>query len=456
MPAARDDSARRSLVPEAAGRSLWLAAVWTGVGAAVVCATLAIVAVAICWLPVSGASAHPISAIRAGLLTFIASVHGGVVIDGTSAQFLPLGLTLVVALMAWRAGAGLGDAATSLDETDSVRLCAAGLAQAASFAAVALVALPFAHLGTSTAPFLGVAGASFVLFVASGGVAFVRTCALGDLISERVPAWVGPAFRAAAAGLALYLAAAALLVAGSLLAHAGRVEALSREIGGGWGGVPILLLGLLAAPNALIASVSYLAGPGFTVGAGASVNAVATTHGVVPAFPLLGALPQAHGASPVVWCLIAVTPIAGGAAVARLAARDGSWGARFGVVGAAAGIAALAMFVLAWQGGGSVGDGRLRTVGASAWQAALMVGAELGVVASFALAIAAAMSWVRRHHRAGPDVPSLVPVSAARSGGADVDERRGTGDLPRAGSRPISVTDATLRADPGEPGELAG
>ena len=99
-----------------------------------------------------------------------------------------------------------------------------------------------------------------------------------------------------------------------------------------------------------------------------------------------------------------------------------------------------------------MGDGRLRTVGASAWQAALMVGAELGVVASLALAIAAATSWVHRHHRAGPDVPSLVPVSAARSGGADVDERRGTGDLPRAGAEMplVELVESVLFAEGGD------
>ena len=40
--ASGDTSPRRGVVPEAAGRSLWKAAVWTGVGAAVVCAVLAL------------------------------------------------------------------------------------------------------------------------------------------------------------------------------------------------------------------------------------------------------------------------------------------------------------------------------------------------------------------------------------------------------------------------------
>ena len=43
-------------------------------------------AVAVCWLPVSGTSGHPKSAIHAGLLTFLASVHGGITVDGTAAR----------------------------------------------------------------------------------------------------------------------------------------------------------------------------------------------------------------------------------------------------------------------------------------------------------------------------------------------------------------------------------
>ena len=80
---------------------------WTGVGAAAVCATLAIVAVAVCWLPVSGTSGHSRSAIHAGLLTFLAALHGGITVDGTPAAFLPLGMMIIVGMTAWRAGSGL-------------------------------------------------------------------------------------------------------------------------------------------------------------------------------------------------------------------------------------------------------------------------------------------------------------------------------------------------------------
>jgi Family of unknown function (DUF6350) len=426
-----DEAARRRVVPEAAGRSMWLAAAWTGVGAAVVCATLAIVAVAVCWLPVSGTSGHSKSAIHAGLLTFLAALHGGVTVDGTEAAFLPLGMMIIVGLTAWRAGSGLADAANSLGEDDPVRLALAGAAQAASFMLTCLVAVPFAALGTSTAPFVRVSLASILLFAVTGGVAFVRSSALAGVFAERMPPSVAPVLRAAVAGVSGYLGIGALLVAGSLAVHAGRFEALSRLIGGGWAGVPVLLLGVLAAPNAVIAAAAYLSGPGFAVGAGTTTSALATTHGVLPAFPILAAMPQGHGANGVLWSLIALTPLGAGLAVARLAGRAATWLARLRTAGAAAAAAGAIMFVLAWQGGGSIGSGRLQTVGASPWRVGLFVTVEVAVVAAAAIGVAFALSRLRgRGTRAGsatgetsgvPDGPAQLVMVASREA-AEPDE----------------------------------
>ncbi len=412
-----DEAARRSVVPEAAGRSLWLAAGWTGVGAAVVCATVAIVAVAVCWLPVSGTSAHPKSAIHAGLLTFLAALHGGITVDGTAAAFLPLGLMIIVGLTAWRAGSGLADAANSLGEDDPGRLVRAGAVQATSFTLVALIAVPFAQLGTSHAPVLGVAVAAFVLFAASGGVAFARSSALGPVLAARVPSVVPSVLRAAAGGVVVYLGAGAVLVAGSLAVHASRVEALSGQLGAGWASVPVLLLDVLAVPNAVIAGSAYLAGPGFAVGSATTASAVTTSHGVLPAFPLLAAMPTGHGAGGVVWSVIVATPIAAGLVVARLAGRAETWAGRLGDATAAALTAAAIMFLLAWQGGGAIGSGGLRTVGASPWRTGLFVGLELAVVAVAAIGVEFVATWVRDVRVRGASVvrpvrPRLVGPAA--------------------------------------------
>jgi uncharacterized membrane protein len=418
-------SGRRSVVPEAAGRSAWRAAVWTGLGAAIVCATLAIVAVAVCWLPVAGSGARANSAIRAGLLTFVASVHGGVTVDGVFATWLPLGMLLVVAVTAWRAGSGLADAAHALGERDPVRLGLIALAQAATFTAGTMAAVPFATLGTSRASLPGVGAAAFVVFSLTGGVAFVRSTQLRTWFAERTPGWLGPVLRAGAGAGAVYCIVAAVLVAGSLVAHHAEVESLSAAVGGGLGSLPVLLLGILAAPNAIAAGVGYLGGPGFTVGSGTTVTLFGSSHGTVPAFPVLAAVPGDR-ATPLVWALASVAALLAAIAITRVACRADRWLAGLGTAALANLAGGLLVFVLTWQGGGAAGDGRLRTVGASPWLTGCAVAAVQLVLCTVLLAIVAAKralmpDEVEWDGPLLPRRPSLSVLSGARKddGGDD-------------------------------------
>jgi hypothetical protein len=395
------ETTRRSVVPDAAGRSLWFAAVWTGVGAAVVCATVAVVVVSVLWLPVSSAThGRTSSAIHAGLLTFLASVHGGITVDGVSGHWLPLGMLIAVAVTAWRAGSGLADAATQLGDEDPMRLALAGAAQTLSFALAAVVVVPFAALGTSDAPFLGVGIGALGLFALTGGVAYIRSSALREQVGSVIDERLARAARAAAAAIACYLGFGAILMAGSLAIHHDRVETLSRQVGGGWGGVPILLLGILAAPNAAIAAASYLSGAGFAVGSGATVGLTQTAHGSLPAFPLLAAIPSGHGATTTVWVLAAVTMIGPGIALGVLACRVSGALARLEVAGLGALVVALAMGVLGWQSGGSIGSGRLATFGPSPIRLGLFTGVETGAGSLLVVGLVALVARLRGRGRA--------------------------------------------------------
>jgi Family of unknown function (DUF6350) len=414
VPAARDGSAaRRSLVPDAARRSLWLAAAWTGVGTAVVGAIVAIFVVAVLWLPASNGSGSAGSAIRAGLLTFLAALHGGITVDGLPAAFVPLGMTLALAAIAWRAGSGLAAAAEQLTERRSTALLRAGAIQTASFAVACGAAAHFATLGTSRVSALAASVAGLLVFAASGGVAFVRASALRELVSAWLPDWAGTAVRAAAAALTVYLAAGALLVAAALVLHHERVEALSREVGGGWSGVPILLLGVLAAPNAAVAGAAYLAGPGFALGSGSGVSLGSTVHGTLPAFPILGAVPSGPATVPV-WLLAGATPFVAGACAARVAGAGATCGWRAALRNAAVAVVlvALAGFVLAWQGGGSIGSGRLSAFGASPWRVGLSVAGAVAVVATAAVGALALLGWWRRRAADEAGRPALTAVPA--------------------------------------------
>jgi hypothetical protein len=353
---------RRTVRPPAAGRSLTLAAAWTGAGAAIVSAVIASVVVAVLWLPAANGAGSAVLGQAAALQTVVFAAACGV----------------------------------------AARLSALGTSHVSVFAAVL---------------------AGFVLFAGTGGVAFVRASPLRDELAEWTPQWFGPALRAAAAGLTVYLGAGALLVAGSLVLHHGRVETLSGQVGGGWSGVPILLLGVLAAPNAAIAGASYLAGPGFAVGSGSGVSLGSTVHGTLPAFPVLGAVPSGPATSPV-WLLTAVTPVLAGACVARAVSAEPSWLLRLRSAGIAGVLAVLLGMLLGWQGGGAIGSGRLSAFGASPWQFGLAVGAALSVMAAVSIASLQAVSWWRERgsERIASAAAALTAVLSVADNAADGDD----------------------------------
>ncbi len=232
--------------------------------------------------------------------------------------------------------------------------------------------------------------AAFLLFLVVAGAA------VASLVPIELPPASIAAARGAVSAAALYLASGALLVAGSLIVHAHRVIDISREVGGGLSGLPILVISLLCAPNAAIAGVAYLAGPGFAVGHGTTVNAFSTSHGVLPALPVLGAVPDGHGANVVVLALMGLVALLGAAVVVRAvrrAVQSGFWSQLRGAASSAA-MTGLILAIATWLGGGSAGTGRLSVVGASPWQVGIAVAAVVAVLASLGVVVLSAWDWL--------------------------------------------------------------
>jgi hypothetical protein len=232
-----------------------------------------------------------------------------------------------------------------------------------------------ARVGTLSA----LLGAIVIAFVGCGAGVIYGGELAGPLLA-RLPAGTGSVLRAAAVAIFVLLACGTALAGLSLALHSARATELSRSLGTGLaGGIIVLLLGLLYAPNAAVCGLGVAAGPGFAVGSGTSVTAFAVHLGPVPAFPLLAGLPDKS--SPLVYGAFAAPVIAGvlaGTVVGRLPGSGRAALARAGSCGAIVGVVVAALSVLA---GGSLGAGRMSAIGPSAWQVGGATAVEIAVFA---------------------------------------------------------------------------
>jgi hypothetical protein len=184
-----------------------------------------------------------------------------------------------------------------------------------------------------------------------------------------------------AAQLAMLVAGAAVLVTG-LWMHLQQVEALHHALQPGVaGGIALLLIQLAFAPNALIWSASYALGSGFSLGAGSVVAPAATQLGLLPAIPLLGALPSpGPGDLAQLWWL-AVGAVAGSIACwVLLGSRPARRFDQASLLGGFCGLLAGAVFAgLAWAASGDLGTVRLADLGPRLFPLLVMAGTTMGL-----------------------------------------------------------------------------
>jgi len=137
----------------------------------------------------------------------------------------------------------------------------------------------------------------------------------------------------------------------------------------GWvGGVLLFFISLLYIPNAIIATLSYLPGPGFAVGVGTSISALTHRVAEIPALPLLGALPT--GRHPL--ALLSGVGIAiGGAVIYTVAMRRRNSTFVFSSV-----VIFASFALLAYLSSGELLTQALGTVGVSIWRFTLALFVE--------------------------------------------------------------------------------
>ncbi|MEV0591949.1 cell division protein PerM [Nonomuraea cavernae] len=459
-----DDESRRPLPVS----GMLAAACTLGVGLAVL-TTLTLVG----WI------AAPSGALGAGLpgvfrtaaQLWLAAHHAGFEIPGGRIGLLPLGLTLLPALLLYRAARWMArdadlrlrlparlpknsprEQAGARRRAQLVLVIQAGVSLAAPYALLAgLIALVARN--EITQPYIGEALLShFTLAFLAGVLATARTIgpwrAMLRLLPERVRALtVGTAVATAvmlAAGLVLVLVAVAL--------NFGQVRELSGVLSPGLvGGLLLLLLQLLYLLNVVIWAFSYIAGPGFAIGTGTLVAPTGVHLGAVPSLPLLGALPDSGTVPGWMMAVVAVPFAAGmvaGVVVARISPSPSYeaaplWGFLTGVS------SGLVAGVLAALSGGPIGGGRMSAVGPSPWEVALSITLEVGVAAGISAGVTNLLLLNRRAR--APLDKAAVPVrkagaaiarAASKVGLAEADPRPLPGhwmDATEADTQPIPV-----------------
>jgi hypothetical protein len=355
--------------------------------------------VLVAWVADAGPGSTGTDAVRAAADAWLLAHGGGLTVPAGHIRGIPLGLTLLAAVVLQRAGASL---ARAVDVPD---LRAAGRTVAALAVPYGLLAAAIAKVAaTGTAACsASLAGIGALLLAAlAGGRGVLRAAGLGPALARRVPPWLPAVTRAVLTGVGALVAAGSALLLVALVWHAGRFAELVGALQPGLVGTVILLLGcLLLAPNGALWAVAYAAGPGFAVGAGTGISPFGATLGPVPAVPLLAALPGDGTPPPAVRAVLLLPVLAGVLAgwvvgrrlpavtgAGRVSAAPTGRVARLAGYGLlAGGLAALVTAVLAVLAGGELGPGYLAAVGPSGWQVGAALAVEVGVPAAVTAAL---------------------------------------------------------------------
>ncbi|HKU02420.1 MAG TPA: DUF6350 family protein [Arthrobacter sp.] len=365
------------------------------------------------WLLVHGV---PLELAGAGPGT---ATHGG---SGTL-SLIPLGLTLIPFLLAWRAGRRLARASY----TDQLwqALLGSWAVYAAFGAATGFVCrssdvvinLWYAML-VPLVPF----GLGMVVGARREAESWSRLIGVDavDWISRtsQHSRWAGSYFASAAkagfVAVASALTLAAALLAVDLFIHWNLVVSVYEALDAGpVGGAALTIAQLGFLPNLVVFALAWTSGAGFALGAGSQAGALGTAVGPLPSIPVLAAIPSGS----LDYAAVAlIVPVLAGVMAGWWFLREGEnhfdeWLAikvhvrwftatvSTLVLGVLAGLAAGALVMgLAWIARGSAGLGRLTAIGPDPLWTALWVAAEVavGVVIGYA-----AGPWLERE-KTGP------------------------------------------------------
>lgn len=375
--------------------------VFSGAGLLLLLTALCAVPAFLAWL-VPGADTSPASsAVKAGALLALSAPHGGLVLAGTPITLTPL---LVTGALGWLVAG----------QVRRSQSWSAALGLPIGYGTASGLLADWARIGSTRAPVLASSVAALV-FVAAVGL-LVRTVEVGW---PRLPDRARRVCRAAGVATGCYLAAGALLAAGMLVLHLSDAVALQRQLSPGAAGLPVALLGLAAAGNAVLAGVGYLTGPGFAIGSHTSVSVAAVSAGPLPTFPLLAAVPHGQPATLVGLALVLVLALLVGWLVLRTLAPADTWWPRLVDASVTAGLTGLLLAGLSGLGSGSLGPGALHLVGERWWA----VGGSSVLVVLFGAAAWLVVERVRGRSAVG-EPARIYELPAARTEPATTEQAK--------------------------------
>ncbi|HEV7790161.1 MAG TPA: DUF6350 family protein [Pseudonocardia sp.] len=400
-------------------------------GAAVLSVLLSYLAMALV-AALAGLTAGAGPAIRALLVAaiplWLAAHQVPLVVAGAPLGVLPLVPTAAVlvlaAVLATRATRRLGGRLR--EDASAVVATLAG-----AHASVAVLATALPQSPVQAAPWAALLG---------GGVVAAAGAGLGALRCTGLPAWwfAAPGWArggiaAARVGAAALATGGALMLLAALLVAVGEVSARFQSAAPGPGaGLGIALLSLCYLPNALIASVSWLAGPGLSIGA-AAASPLFTAPGPLPPVPLMAAMPAL---TPPGWTVVVfLLPVLAGVLVGRQCRQaDPEPVRRLWAVAVAAVTIAVGFGLLAAIVSGRLAAGPFDPVDLPALA---LAGSLLGWIAVPAVAVALLPERARRSRlpglRRSARRAGAGASAAAAAGGGSVAAGERTLDEPRGG-----------------------
>ena len=169
-----------------------------------------------------------------------------------------------------------------------------------------------------------------------------------------VPGWVLDAVRPAAVAVATLLSLSAALVAASLVVHWGTMQDLYGITDSFFGQLSLTLLSLLYLPNVVLGAAAVVVGSSAHIGF-ATFSAFTVFGGDLPALPILAAAPTPPlGAIWVAWLILGA--VAGVGIGQQCARRPLPFGLAVAKLAVASLLAAVFLALLAWAGGGPLGN----------------------------------------------------------------------------------------------------